>query len=614
MRWIRWFAAAFGVFTIAVIGVVVFLVTLDLETYRDDIRGAFREATGRDIEIDGRLHLTLTPRPAVSVSGVRMSNAEWGSAPAMVTVGELDLGVEVMPLLSGRLDVRRLGLHDVTVLLERDADGAGNWQVGTGSGAASGRQNVPVLRDIEIERVSVVWKEEPGAAERTYRIDRLTLAGDGAASPLAFELAADLDGDAVALSGTLPPPSEILRSGAALPVDIAGTVAGTTVALAADLRALDGNFRRFRADRVEASWGDLAGRGVATLDLTGTRPRIEATVDLQSVELAGPEKSGPRGGDPLDRPFPIDRLSAVDGIVHLTVGRLTFDDLVAEDVRLTATLEASDLRLDPVTALVAGGLIEGRASMDASRRPARLAIAGDGIGIDMATLHRRSGRDAPIEGSGDVTLDLRGDGDTGRAVIVSLGGMARLLVRNGTMRSRTWELIAADLSTRFIPFIGQGADDEQGNLNCLVARFDVTRGTADATVLLVDTKRVTVGGAGTVDLARQALDLRLVPRPKDPSLISLATPILLTGPIESPVATPDPIAVANWVGQIAAGAALGPIGLLLPFLSAGSVDDPCPDAIAVARGERPTTTAAPAGSTNPGGIGGLFENLRRAID
>src|SRR3546814_20002573 len=65
-----------------------------------------------------------------------------------------------------------------------------------------------------------------------------------------------------------------------------------------------------------------------------------------------------------------------------------------------------------------------------------------------------------------------------------------------------WELVAADLATQFVPSEG-GAD--RGRLNCLVGRFDIENGVADATVLMIDSERVLVGGEGTVRLADQRL-------------------------------------------------------------------------------------------------------------
>src|SRR3546814_19135482 len=79
---------------------------------------------------------------------------------------------------------------------------------------------------------------------------------------------------------------------------------------------------------------------------------------------------------------------------------------------------------------------------------------------------------------------------------------------------------------------------------------------------MIDSERVLVGGEGTVRLADQRLDLRLVPQPKDPSLISLATPILLKGTLADPKVSPAPVEVAKGLGAIAAGAIIGPLAVL----------------------------------------------------
>ena len=232
--------------------------------------------------------------------------------------------------------------------------------------------------------------------------------------------------------------------------------------------------------------------------------------------------------------------------------------------------------------------------------------------MDMGTVYRALMDEALIEGRGDALIDLRGTGNTPKALLGSSQGVARLVVHEGVILNRYWELIAEDVATRFLPFVTEA---DRGRLNCMVGRFDIEKGIADATVLMVDSERVTVAGEGTIDLAAQTLDMRLVPRPKDPSLFSLATPILLTGPLSDPRPTPDPVAVAKGLGSIAATTALGPVGLLLPFLSTGNADQPCPAAIATAEGKRvPASEKRSKEQDKSGGIKGLFEGLRKAIE
>jgi len=75
-------------------------------------------------------------------------------------------------------------------------------------------------------------------------------------------------------------------------------------------------------------------------------------------------------------------------------------------------------------------------------------------------------------------------------------------------------------------------------VNCMVARFPIDRGVMRAERLLLDTTEMTMGGEGTINLGRETLNLRLVPKPKDPALFSLAVPVIVEGPIQNPNAVP----------------------------------------------------------------------------
>src|SRR5262245_55666029 len=74
-----------------------------------------------------------------------IANAPWGSKPEMVRIGKFSALLEVEPLLRGVLHYRQLHLADVTVVLERDPQGIGNWKFG-GSAGPGGLGLVPKNR------------------------------------------------------------------------------------------------------------------------------------------------------------------------------------------------------------------------------------------------------------------------------------------------------------------------------------------------------------------------------------------------------------------------------------------------------------------------------------
>jgi hypothetical protein len=89
--------------------------------------------------------------------------------------------------------------------------------------------------------------------------------------------------------------------------------------------------------------------------------------------------------------------------------------------------------------------------------------------------------------------------------------------------------------------------------------------------LLFDTKNITMTGHGTLDLQTEKIDLSLLPRPKDPALLSLATGLRVTGTLLDTKISLDPVSVAKQIAEGTIGVLLfGPAGILIPFASLGA--------------------------------------------
>jgi AsmA protein len=94
---------------------------------RAEIERVVEEATGRDLAINGDVGVTFWPVLGLKAERASLANVEGGRAPALVTMAELDIGVEIRPLLNRDVVVRRLVLQKPQVALETDAAGNNNW-------------------------------------------------------------------------------------------------------------------------------------------------------------------------------------------------------------------------------------------------------------------------------------------------------------------------------------------------------------------------------------------------------------------------------------------------------------------------------------------------------
>ena len=100
---------------------------VDWNGYKPRIADAVREATGRDLVIEGDIGLSILPTPTLSVAGVRLRNLEGAASPDLVRLKALDVEVALRPLLTGTIEVKRLVLVEPFIALEELPDGRRSW-------------------------------------------------------------------------------------------------------------------------------------------------------------------------------------------------------------------------------------------------------------------------------------------------------------------------------------------------------------------------------------------------------------------------------------------------------------------------------------------------------
>lgn len=107
------------------VGLLTFLV-LRLDV-RGEIERNVEAATGRDLTINGSVGVSYWPVLGLKAQDVTLANVEGGRAPALIAADEIDIGVELRPLLDRQVNVRRLVFQRPRVALEVDANGQPNW-------------------------------------------------------------------------------------------------------------------------------------------------------------------------------------------------------------------------------------------------------------------------------------------------------------------------------------------------------------------------------------------------------------------------------------------------------------------------------------------------------
>ncbi|MET1027962.1 MAG: AsmA family protein, partial [Dongiaceae bacterium] len=102
---------------------------INLNNYKGLIAEKAKQATGRDLVIDGDISLSLLPTPGVSISGVKFGNAPGATQPDMASLEKARVKIALLPLLSGNVQISEIVLTKPVILLEKLKDGSANWQI-----------------------------------------------------------------------------------------------------------------------------------------------------------------------------------------------------------------------------------------------------------------------------------------------------------------------------------------------------------------------------------------------------------------------------------------------------------------------------------------------------
>jgi len=109
-----------------IIGALVFIATFDANEYKPLISDQVKQQTGRDITLED-IKPSVFPWLGLQLQQVSLSNAQGFTADKMLQVENIDVRVELMPLLKQEIRVDTLRIHGLTLNLEKDKNGKMNW-------------------------------------------------------------------------------------------------------------------------------------------------------------------------------------------------------------------------------------------------------------------------------------------------------------------------------------------------------------------------------------------------------------------------------------------------------------------------------------------------------
>ncbi len=377
---------------------------------------------------------------------------------------------------------------------------------------------------------------------RHFKLDGLDLGVKGEAAgmnPLALSLKGNAEGDAKALKSDAMVLEFDARQG---DKTIKGKLASPLVV---DLGAQTVDLNKLSANLVYTD--PKSARGPVTVNVAGSAhadiPRQRASLDFSTkfdestiTGKAGlahfsppsymfdvnvdkldadrymgakkPEGQSAGAGKP-EQPLDFSALKTLQANGSVKIGSLKVANLRAQSVRLVAKAGGGRLDVNPLSASLYQGTMNGSMSLVAAAAP-QIALKQNLAGISIGPLLKDAVDKDVLEGRGGVALDVSGQGATVSAIKKALNGSASLNLTDGALKGINIGATIRDAKAKLGTLKGETtkASDaaEKTDFTELKASFAIRNGIAHNSDLSLKSPLLRLGGEGDINIGADSVD------------------------------------------------------------------------------------------------------------
>ena len=293
----------------------------------------------------------------------------------------------------------------------------------------------------------------------------------------------------------------------------------------------------------------------------GAEARPQPTRAAAVADARGKKAKAPK--DPERKvlpaaPLDVSRLKSMEADVQVQASKVVnAKGLPLDRMGVHVVLRNGVLVLDPLNLGLAGGQLAGKLRIDANAQPAIVQTRLDARNLELNRLLPKTESARSSFGKLHGQVDVAGRGNSVAQLLASADGNLALLMGRGQISNILLEIAGLD-GGEIVKFLLGG--DQRVELRCAAVAFELQRGVMTSRALVLDTVDTIFHGNGQINLARESMDVVIRPQPKDTSILSLRSPLVIGGTFGAVDAGLDKKALA---GRAAAAVALGAINPLL---------------------------------------------------
>lgn len=542
-RYLKYAALTAGsLLLIMLAAAAIIKASVDPNDYKDDIIKLVQHKHQRTLAIPGNIKLMFYPRIGANLGKVTLS--ERGSQGEFAAIDSARFSVALVPLLLHReVVIDRIDVRGMRANVIRFADGSMNTGDLTAGRPASpaaptpGNANSASIRlaidSVRLANARLLFDDRKTG--RTLDVSHLNIESGAIARgvPSRLAMSANIRMNKPAMQTALTLTSKFVPDPALRRIAFTDLDANLDMSLKnAKVKVkgqidVDLNRDEFAADlkgRFDDSTFDIKSglrAGAYHLTLHIDKFDLGRYQDRLVPDALPNDPTPPEPGDAFDL-SPLANLRASGGI-H--VGELTVGSIRASNMRAALRSVPGKLVLQPIVANLYGGSGSGSVTLDFSRSASMphmtfvQTLKAVQVGPLVADLTGRS----PIDGRGDVLIDVNTEGSSTAQMRQALAGTAALRLSEGSINGI--DLKAMVLGGKEAS--GVAANGERTGFAQMSARFTIAKGIAHNDDLAATTPLFGVAGAGDIDLAREQIDYTLA---CTLASTGISLPVKLSGP------------------------------------------------------------------------------------
>ena len=247
-----------------------------------------------------------------------------------------------------------------------------------------------------------------------------------------------------------------------------------------------------------------------------------------------------------EQPLDFSALKTLQANGSVRIGALKLANMKAQNVRLEAKAGRGRLDLNPLSASLYQGTLNGSLSLIAAATP-QFALRQNLSGISIGPLLKDAMDKDLLEGRGSVTLDVSGQGATVSAMKKALNGSAALNLADGALKGINIGAKIRDAKARLGALKGQTTQAsntaEKTDFTELKASFAIRNGIAHNSDLSMKSPLLRLGGEGDINIGADSVNYLAKATvvataagqggKEAAELKGLTVPVLISGPFTS---------------------------------------------------------------------------------